>query len=859
MINIGLFVKAKINLQNSVDAAAYAGASVQARQLTKIAYLNWEMRNTFKEWMFKYYVLGNMSLEGVKNPGSNPGGMDFRMKPDLIKPELVDPYNWPSVCLHLSTGTITNNICQRYSAPGLPEFGGYNMPGAEEASRAFIDALGAAKLRDCAIRTKMNMYVTNAWAYNVLGMDEATAMTSFGPAVLAQRQGAWPAAVELAMRIRNLEYVVNRPAETSGVCMRAGAGELTNCSRDVSQIESENKMGNERITKAFYSAYRNLATAGDELKETFTLREIAPVEYEAGNQFSASYLFVPASKFQNFKKPYLDLKIMSVNYATFYDSFMSSASQTASFTCDVTKLALPVPGYPLGFYKNPEVLTYYAVKGEAEFVGMFNPFGKSVKLTAYAAAKPFGGRIGPMLFKAEDNLIKSRSDQDNKRSVPYIAGINLENLPDKQNFPNKLPVGEYTPGAPLPLGDFWLAGVNEPVGATGTGQDVKFGLPNMVYDFDPSKSYHENNNPIYQIMAGDPSSFQNKIGLFNPDQFQKFQANANFGAGAINPDQLTGAVIKARAPTLYDAHNYLVPTPYDLNESYKVDSFGFIAADPEKIPGSSGDFYRFRIHAPLFNTSGNQTDLLYSSGQEVQNVVIEYMKAQRPAIEKYRRALNNAAIAVYRMKDKKTSQGSDKPYLQAADGISDLGFFTPPLITSITSVDPATAIPRTCKSLSGQFLYFYAGSSAMGYQAVENIAGCPEPLGDQLQKYFSATGSDANYDPEYYTMEFAWSENSNSNFMKMLSAYMPGPAHGIGLDGVYSSPIGSSDGETMRRNAYSTKFVTLDSLKAGGHYANSTFSIMSESEGRKKGNTSDINPGSIKNYLQSDHEAHIKH
>ena len=41
IVNIGLFVRAKINLQNAVDAAAFAGASVQARQLTNIAYLNW--------------------------------------------------------------------------------------------------------------------------------------------------------------------------------------------------------------------------------------------------------------------------------------------------------------------------------------------------------------------------------------------------------------------------------------------------------------------------------------------------------------------------------------------------------------------------------------------------------------------------------------------------------------------------------------------------------------------------------------------------------------------------------------------------------------------------------------------------
>lgn len=62
IINIGLFVKAKINLQNAVDAAAFAGAATQSRQLTNIANVNWEMRNTYKEWMFKYYILGQMGL-----------------------------------------------------------------------------------------------------------------------------------------------------------------------------------------------------------------------------------------------------------------------------------------------------------------------------------------------------------------------------------------------------------------------------------------------------------------------------------------------------------------------------------------------------------------------------------------------------------------------------------------------------------------------------------------------------------------------------------------------------------------------------------------------------------------------------
>src|SRR5690606_27355710 len=65
VVNVGLFIKAKINLQNAVNATAFSGAAIQARQLTNMAYLNWEMRNVYKEWMFKYYVLGQMGLRRV--------------------------------------------------------------------------------------------------------------------------------------------------------------------------------------------------------------------------------------------------------------------------------------------------------------------------------------------------------------------------------------------------------------------------------------------------------------------------------------------------------------------------------------------------------------------------------------------------------------------------------------------------------------------------------------------------------------------------------------------------------------------------------------------------------------------------
>src|SRR3989344_8915017 len=213
-INVGLFVKAKINLQNATDAAAFSGAAVQARQLTKIAYLNWEMRNIYKEWMYKYYVIGNLYIQNVENPASVTGSvMKYNLLEDrnpLTGSVTKDPFNIPAVCIHIA-GSKTN-ICKRYSIPGLPEFGSSNLPGAEEASRAFMDTLIATKVNDCVDRTRLNMLVANTWTYNVLSNDMDQSLAGRGPAILADRQGAWPKAVEVAIRIRNLEKIMNRPA-----------------------------------------------------------------------------------------------------------------------------------------------------------------------------------------------------------------------------------------------------------------------------------------------------------------------------------------------------------------------------------------------------------------------------------------------------------------------------------------------------------------------------------------------------------------------------------------------------------------------------------------------------------------------
>jgi hypothetical protein len=85
-----------------------------------------------------------------------------------------------------------------------------------------------------------------------------------------------------------------------------------------------------------------------------------------------------------------------------------------------------------------------------------------------------------------------------------------------------------------------------------------------------------------------------------------------------------------------------------------------------------------------------------------------------------------------------------------------------------------------------------------------------------------------------------YSYDPSADYMKYMTAYLPGPKTGAALDGSFISPLNSSIRDNMRRNFYSTKFVTLDSLQTGNgaNYSNNTFMIMSEGDVNPSGGVS---------------------
>ena len=866
IVNIGIFVKAKINLQNAVDAAAYAGASVQARQLSNIAYLNWEMRNVYKEWMFKTYVLGNLSLTQVSGPSTDP--VKLTMDPfNTGGGEVQDGYNVPSVCLDFSaSGNVA--VCKKALIPGLPRFSSTDVLGMEETMDAFVDALSGQKADDCAQRSNINFLTNFIWAYNVPDVPEVDAsdLSSDAPEVAANRSGAFPAAFDLALRIRSLEAQVNR-APYSGVC----GGGSAYCNQRLDELVNANGLSpaDERVYKAFQSAWRNLGGtncdaegASDELKCSFTLTELAPQAPDLGGPFSLSNLLIPSSRPAAMQKRYLDLKLMPVNYATFYTMLApvstanginaSGLSAEATAECVATKVGMPVPGYPLGYVKNPDVLTYYAVKGEGEFVGLFNPFQtSSIKLTAFAAAKPFGGRIGPMLFNmnhsgGNPSYLMPRAPHF--KTSPYVSALDNTNPVDR--FGNMPSNNNYQEGMPIPGnynsvgGGFWLKDETSPIGGWIDSQNIFFAVPNLPYDYpagDPADfgQYFADNS--VQIIKPLPkgASTTSKAGLYNSRIFEKLKANlAGLGPGStVTVENINNGILLSRAPTKYDALNYMVPTPEDLNRELDNDSYGVILNDTPPVDINGNLVYQMSLYAPLMDD--RDPNALYRSVPELVSILEEYTSRQEPAVLKYRGAMNLAAKLIFQKNYSSRTGGNYG--ISAANAVAGLG--TSESAYTQSSNELYNNVRPGCKSINGKFVWFFTGNS----DHVNTATGGCDPkntLKNLMQSHWNtlATSTEATYHTGEYILPAAGPRS------ELFSAYRPGEMNDADANGEHTNFL-SGQKTNMSRNFYSSKFMTLKSVTntADEDAFGGNFALFSEGQRTKSGMND--TKATFKNYL----------
>ncbi len=804
IINVGLFVKAKINLQNAVDAAAWSGAATQARQLTNISYLNWELRNTYKEWMFKYYVLGQLSLDKTLQSGisssdpklgqPHPTNMNFRSNPfgTNTDEKSIDKFNIPSICIKWSPSV---NICQIKKPPGLPIFKSVGIPGIQEIHETMVNQLVTDKAKNCSDMAEKNFFVAIKWAYGIPPEDPAA---SQGPNIATDLMGAWPQAFELALRMRNLEMIVNRPPVNNGICLNSTGG----CTAINELDQGHDVPINERPIKAFWSAYRNLSggteKGGDNNTDLFSgtlkLTELSPTPFNAPSDTLSGYLIPASARFSApnalavSQKSYLDLQIYPLNYVTFFSFFVTTTEKNADGSgvdrqgaCAASYTGIPVPAYIFGFVKNPQVLTYYAVKAEADFMGLFFPFSSGgIKLQAYASAKPFGGRVGPQLFNINDNkAITPRIAGGKSRSLPYIIGLNTQSASTV-----------YDAGAPLPFTkNFWVQNQTDSIGGHPKLGVPKFAIPNLLYDWVDGEmdAQEQGSEPLISLQG--VTSYDQTInpvedkGLYNKKQFEAFSKHLHdlLSGPAVGADQYYQAIRNARGPTRYEALNYLIPTAENTKEN--INSVSQIS-----IEGADS----YALFAPLFSDSG-----LYKNEEDIVSVLSDYLRENEPAIQSFLEALKEASESIVK------KDGGDL-YKKAANSIFPEG-----VAPEITTVKGTLKEPCEESSLASKYAYFFSPTDA------QELCGIV-PFAESLKNYWERKREQDKSYALYFRS--AYTKPSDIPNRTLMTAYLPGERHGVDNSGKIIHPFpgkSSSAGGFANRNFYSTKLTPLKKYIVG--------------------------------------------
>lgn len=425
VIHTGLLVNAKINLQNAADLAAYAGASVQARQLNHISYLNYEMRRTLKKFLFKYYVVGNMAQQS--HPQSGMTGKR-RWSPDN-NPN--NDYQVPAVCLKANEG---DNYCWAPTLPKIAAPSGFNDI-INNAAKEVLAQLEKIRANSCKSIGTRNLQVLLLWLFNTdpelirieqlirskagangSNDDQAKQLADMLKIVKVAGQGLGllPKEILLSMRIKTLASYVNESGKTN-----------VNLSRLNQLLMGRDTAKRERTIQAYLSAYYTLGEHAFPDSESIIMDEILP----------------PGSE------PLLNLDEIQIAFDTYAINLGFKNPNGTNNDCqdDVAPdqdnpkdcIACPTPitvnaGVPVGVYKNQNTETYYAIKLSAPVSLLFSPVS-GLTLSAYSAAKPYGSRIGPKL----DAKNYTWEVSNPKFCDPFAPGTNAGLLfPCQKKIPN---------------------------------------------------------------------------------------------------------------------------------------------------------------------------------------------------------------------------------------------------------------------------------------------------------------------------------------------------------------------------------------------------------------------------------------
>ncbi len=423
IVNVGLVVHHKINLQNSVDMAAYYGAMKQAELLNSIGHINYQMHQSWKLLAWRYRVLGTAG-DDVRHPYDHASSKNMRANKDVETSNDTDGnYTRPPFCI---------------TYPPFNDSSKQSVPPGENTCKTVLDPAGPTMIRlfsappvvagfisFAAVTAAISANMRNSAVQRCIAVGPLNYLT-VGNFLFSYQLDQYARRLVIARISKSMSKNKNDFDDLDGKSVKTGAEETFK-----RNLTDANKEG-QSLTFEMYNSLSNpgcgqvpgdspLEYAAPWLSEIRAFPTIFYMDMECdasvghlGKQPRKFELNDPSNprspanadsmpySYRNFKVPYLDGQI------EYIARNLNLYSENQRFI--------------LGFEKNPWCQAYVGAKASTKPKIPFAP--SDLTLTAEAYAKPFGGKIGPWYYKRW-----GPTDQESTGSIVDVTTHLDPNLP----------------------------------------------------------------------------------------------------------------------------------------------------------------------------------------------------------------------------------------------------------------------------------------------------------------------------------------------------------------------------------------------------------------------------------------------
>lgn len=427
LVNVGLVVHHKINLQQSTDLAAYYGAMKQAEIMNVMAHVNFQIRQAWKLMTWRYRVLGTFGLE-PKSRGTSNMEIQFPVRWPEVRPNFLEPVYNPrskdTVCpasagpkaAGLSIGDVPvmcmghNGFGDWISSPTGPQETYCKIDcGSLESMAAFsitaIPPVGTAAIFGNTFGNSVQTAINRA---NDILKDVCQKLSPVSTQMLALFYGNYIKDTQnrrafIYMLNKNLGLREDQMLDIEGNSVLKGVENTLKHNLTEANLTSMNASSISAFNgvKSFGGGTSFAEAMLKEITFQRLLFYMVDCNVSAGSAVGLKSLYDGGSgelntEIGNDLREYMD----AAGEASLREVFRLNTDQSNT----------------IGYEKNPWIQVYYGVKATSEPKIPFLPLAK-IKLHAVSFAKPFGGTIGPWYFKnwtsaMDDN--KDRTDWENR-------------------------------------------------------------------------------------------------------------------------------------------------------------------------------------------------------------------------------------------------------------------------------------------------------------------------------------------------------------------------------------------------------------------------------------------------------------